>query len=171
MSFCQTPGVRNFRMFTVLYKDRVCSCSFWSWPNFLYRKAQRSHKSCLPCKIWWTSTKFYNLNFLLHFPLTLCRKNLSGIPSECQTVWIQIRPDVLSCLIRVQTVCKGYQQTTKVATSWEQVRFYHVHFTTCKCVYKLMDKCQTEKTQIRYPVLQHLILICTAQVNLSQYLQ
>ena len=52
----------------------------------------------------------------------LFQKNLSGIPSECQTVWIQIRPDVLSNLIRFQTVCKGYQQTTKVATSGERVK-------------------------------------------------
>ena len=37
---------------------------------------------------------------------------LSGIPSESQTVWIQIRPDILSGLIWVQTVCKGHQQTT-----------------------------------------------------------
>ena len=41
-------------------------------------------------------------------------KILSGIPSECQTVWIQIRPDILSGLIWVQTVCKGYQQMTLV---------------------------------------------------------
>ena len=41
-------------------------------------------------------------------------KILSGIPSECQTDWIQIRPDILSGLIRVQTVCKNYQQTTLV---------------------------------------------------------
>ena len=33
--------------------------------------------------------------------------------SKCQTVWIQIRTDILSVLIRVQTVCKGYQHTTK----------------------------------------------------------
>ena len=39
-------------------------------------------------------------------------KFLSGIPSECQTVWIQIRSDILSGLIWVQTVCKDYQQTT-----------------------------------------------------------
>ena len=37
-----------------------------------------------------------------------------NIPSECQTVWFQIRPDVLSGLIWFQTVCKGYQQTTLV---------------------------------------------------------
>ena len=34
--------------------------------------------------------------------------------SECQTLWIQIRPDLLSGLIWVQTVCKGYQQITPV---------------------------------------------------------
>ena len=34
------------------------------------------------------------------------------MPTEYQTVWIQIRPDALSGLIWVQTVCKGYQQTT-----------------------------------------------------------
>ena len=33
--------------------------------------------------------------------------------SGSQTVWIQIRPDSLSGLIWVQTICKSYQQTTK----------------------------------------------------------
>ena len=41
-------------------------------------------------------------------------KDLSGIPSECQTDWIQIRPNVLSGLIWVQTVCKSYQHFTKI---------------------------------------------------------
>ena len=36
------------------------------------------------------------------------RKVLSGTPPECQTVWIQIRPNILSGLVWVQTVCKGY---------------------------------------------------------------
>ena len=48
------------------------------------------------------------------FQNKLIRKNLSGIPLECQTVWICIRPDILSGLIWVQTVCKGYQQMTPV---------------------------------------------------------
>ena len=48
------------------------------------------------------------------FQNQLFRKILSGLPSECQTVWIQIRPDPLSGLIWVQIVCKGYQQTTLV---------------------------------------------------------
>ena len=34
------------------------------------------------------------------------------MPSGCQTDWIQIRPHILSGLILVQTVCKGYQQST-----------------------------------------------------------
>ena len=36
-------------------------------------------------------------------------------------VWIQIRTEVLLVLIWVQTVCKGYQQTTKVAANKERV--------------------------------------------------
>ena len=39
----------------------------------------------------------------------------SGISVECQAGWIQIMPDVLLGLIRVQIVCKGYQQTTLVS--------------------------------------------------------
>ena len=54
--------------------------------------------------------------------IKIFKKNLSGIPSGCQTVLIQIMPDVLLGLILVQTVCKGYQQTTKVATSREKVK-------------------------------------------------
>ena len=44
----------------------------------------------------------------------LLRNLISRIPSDCQTVWIQIRPDVLSGQIWVQTVCKDYQLTTPV---------------------------------------------------------
>ena len=40
------------------------------------------------------------------------RKIVSVISSECQKDWIQIRPDILSGLILVQFVCKGYEQTT-----------------------------------------------------------
>ena len=40
------------------------------------------------------------------------QKILSGISSGCQTVWIQIRPDKMSGLIWIETVCKGNQQTT-----------------------------------------------------------
>ena len=46
------------------------------------------------------------------FQNQLFQKILSGISSACQTVWIQVRPDILLGLIWVQTVCKSYQQTT-----------------------------------------------------------
>ena len=42
----------------------------------------------------------------------LFRKILSGLPSERQLVWTQIRSDVLLGLIWVQTICKSYEQTT-----------------------------------------------------------
>ena len=49
---------------------------------------------------------------LLIFHNQLFKKNLSGIPLECQIDWIQIRPDILSGMVWVQTVCKSYQQMT-----------------------------------------------------------
>ena len=40
---------------------------------------------------------------------------------RCQTVWIQVRPDIMSGLIWVQAVFEGYHEMTKVATSRERV--------------------------------------------------
>ena len=51
---------------------------------------------------------------LIFFQNQLFLKILSGILTESQTVWIQIRLHILSGLVLVQTVCKGYQQTTLV---------------------------------------------------------
>ena len=51
------------------------------------------------------------------------QKILSGTLSECQTVLIQTRTDILLVLIWFQTVCKGYQQTAKLATSKERVKY------------------------------------------------
>ena len=53
-----------------------------------------------------SSADFFKINFL--------KKNLSAITPECQTDWNQIRPDFLSGLILVQSVCKGYEQTAIV---------------------------------------------------------
>ena len=52
---------------------------------------------------------FFKISLLLLFFL---KKNLSGISVECQAVWNQVMPDVLSGLIWVQFFCKGYQQMT-----------------------------------------------------------
>ena len=44
----------------------------------------------------------------------LLRNILSGIPSEWQRVWIQVRSNIFSGLVRAKIVCKGAQQTTLV---------------------------------------------------------
>ena len=56
------------------------------------------------------------------FKIMFFEKILSGLPLQCQTVWIQIRPDKMSGLIWVQTVCKGYQQTTKSVTDSKRAK-------------------------------------------------
>ena len=52
------------------------------------------------------------------FQNQLFQKIISGMPSECQTLWILIRPDILSGLIWVRTVSKGYQQTRVSSVNW-----------------------------------------------------
>ena len=52
------------------------------------------------------------LSYADFFQKQLFKKILTEISSVCQTFWIQIRPDILSGLILVLTVCKGYQQMT-----------------------------------------------------------
>ena len=47
---------------------------------------------------------FFKINFFV-------KKN-SGIPSEGETNWIQIRPRIFGGVIWDQTVCKNYQPTT-----------------------------------------------------------
>ena len=54
------------------------------------------------------------LSSAVFFQNQLFQNILSGISSECQRDWIQIRPHILSSLICVQSVSKGYQQTTLV---------------------------------------------------------
>ena len=56
------------------------------------------------------------------FKITFFQKILSGTVSGCQMVLIQIRTDILSVLIWVQTVLTGYWQMTKVATYKERVK-------------------------------------------------
>ena len=56
---------------------------------------------------------------LMFFKIIFFQKLLSGTLSDCQTVWIQFRNDILSGLIWVQTVCKDYQQMRKYAP-WQE---------------------------------------------------
>ena len=65
------------------------------------------------------TVKVLTLSMVMASFLYFLKKILSGTLSECQMIWIQIKTDILLLLIWVQTVCKGYQQTTKVAASEE----------------------------------------------------
>ena len=47
---------------------------------------------------------------------------------QCQTVWSQIWPNILLGLIWVQTVCKGYEQTTLVSKKFSCSA--HVQFSS-----------------------------------------
>ena len=58
------------------------------------------------------------------FQNQLFRKILSGIPSECQTVCIQTRPDILLGQRWVQTVCKSYQQMTLDLVAKELIIYF-----------------------------------------------
>ena len=63
---------------------------------------------------------FY-FRLLTFFKIKFLKINHPGPPSECQTVWIQIRTDILLVFIWAQTVCKGYWQTTKLSTGMQRV--------------------------------------------------
>ena len=64
------------------------------------------------------------------------KNNLSGTLSECLTAWIQIRTDILSVLIWIQTVCKCYQQTTKVTARKKRVKKFYTIFViiSARCI-------------------------------------
>ena len=71
---------------------------------------------------------FLHTLLLCHILLFGCL-NLS-ILSGGQTVWILIRPDIMLGLIWIQTICKGYQQTTIVAPSGQRVKYKQLVDTT-----------------------------------------
>ena len=65
--------------------------------------------------------KFFML--FCHQLIFLKKISFPGIPLECQTVWIQIRTDIMSVLIWIQIVCKAYQQ---LAHASKQLTFFLV---------------------------------------------
>ena len=112
----------------------TCKISFWySDSHKICWSPTQTHKNI---KIWlcqerWKCSLFIkqvigglvNMEYLLIFVFWENFTNFfyctpcSPISSPCQPIWIQIRPDILSGLIWVQTACKGYQQMT-LADKW-----------------------------------------------------
>ena len=60
-----------------------------------------------------SSADFLQIKFL--------KINHPGPPSECQTVWIQIKTDILLVFIWVQTVCKRLLTDDKLSTGMQRV--------------------------------------------------
>ena len=72
---------------------------------------------------YWVILHSFIVVFRLFFKINFFGKIHSGTPSECQTVWIQIRTDTVSALIWVQTVCKGDK---KSPLTWKELNIYEV---------------------------------------------
>ena len=72
-----------------------------TWLKFSYYNVDRLPEKSLSFKIIFLISQ---PKHLLTFSKLAFPKILSGALSECQTVWIQIRTDILSVLIWVETV-------------------------------------------------------------------
>ena len=91
------------------------------------------------------------------FQNQLFGKILSGIPSACQTVWIQIKGDASSGPIWVHTVCKGYQQTTLVGKV--------LRVATWVCHYELWQNCSSFITPLHQCILMWIFSWLTLKVQ------
>ena len=63
---------------------------------------------------------FY-FRLLTFFKIKFLKIKHLGPPSECQTVWIQIKTDILLVFIWVQTVCKRLLADDKLYTGMQRV--------------------------------------------------
>ena len=93
-SYLQTAWSRSGRQQKVA--DNLCR---------LY--GRRSGLTECPLQILFSKSTFSESSFKTVTYISHC----SRIPSECRILWIHIRPDILSGLIWVQTVCLSFQQT------------------------------------------------------------
>ena len=100
----------------LLLKRKVATnISHWLKVHSRWFKNYISAKKCILISFWIFQHCFYYSFTLYHCAIfsILNAGFFLLIPSGCQTVWIHIRPDILSGLIWVQSVCKGYQQMPK----------------------------------------------------------
>ena len=90
-------------------KNTIISC----WP------IKSPIKSCILCNF----ARHCGLQIFLNEP-GFSKKLFQeyNVLSYCQTVWIQIRLDILSHLILLQSICKVYQQMKKFISSCKMLR-------------------------------------------------
>ena len=105
---------------------------------------QLQYVSCKPCMLgnfayfFLLSADFFQNYFFLNI--------LSGIPWECQMVWIQIRTDVLSVLILVQTVLQRLSADNKSCCLQGKINVNYLSYTTgaWSSILKLLLNAKTE---------------------------
>ena len=71
------------------------------------------------CMLW--NCSYFYFRLLNFFKIKFLRINHPGPPSECQTVLIQIKNDILLVFIWVQTVCKRLLADDILSTGMQRV--------------------------------------------------
>ena len=89
---------------------------------------------------------------------------LLGRPSACHRACMQIRSDILPCLILVQTVCKGYQQAIEFTTSGARIK--RIYFASLLFV---VNKRYVRKKNI-FLLFVGLICFFTSQSKIFSYI-
>ena len=113
---------------------------------------------------WCRLLTFFKINFF--------KKNFRNT-IRCQTIWSRSKTNVLWVLIWVQTVCKGYQQTTKVTASMERVEKISNQNTHSNPIYSWNPRrvfLQAVKTQMKCSIMLHFIRVYTVCKG-KKYLQ
>ena len=80
---------------------------------------------------------FY-FRLLTFFKIKLLNINHPGPPSECQTVWIQIKTDILLVFIWVQTVCKRLLAGDRILSTGMQRVILGKYFSV-QCIVSYRD--------------------------------
>ena len=110
--YCQGPA-------WTLYSNKICVEYALLINDCIYYLKHFHSKNGLFCqsargRIFWIKELILKQDIicrlLIFFQNQLFWKPISGIQSECQTVRIRIRSDILSGLIWIQTVCKGFSR-------------------------------------------------------------
>ena len=73
----------------------------------------------------------FHFRLLTFFKIKFLKINHPGPPSECQTVWIKIKRDILLVFIWVQNVCKRLLANAKLSTGMQRVitgKYFSVHY-------------------------------------------
>ena len=156
--------------------------------NFIQVRAFESSVSLNLCMLGNCSCFFFS-------KLTFSKEFFQEHNHECQTVWIQIRTDILlvliwvqtvckdqqqfvvvcilSVLIWVQTVCKGYQQTTKSPLARKEFEHSLLTFVKVYLFQRILSgtlsECQTVWIQIRPDRMLGLIWVQTVCIDQQQF--